>query len=64
MELKKNPFGDYLVYENGLNIGCSLKLYNICKVFRESGLPIGNILKGKDYYISYDLLENIIAGKL
>lgn len=61
MELKQNPFGDYLVYKNGVNKGYSLKLYNMHKVFTRKGVPIGCILKRDDYYISYDLMGNTIS---
>ena len=61
MELKQNPFGDYLVYKDGVNKGYSIKLIKMHKVFTRKGVPVGNILKRDDYYIAYDLAGNGLA---
>ena len=58
MELKQNPFGDYLVYKNGVNKGYSLRLFNMHKVFTRKGVPVGWILDKDGYYIAYDLMGN------
>ena len=58
MELKQNPFGDYLVYKNGVNKGYSLRLFNMHKVFTRKGVPVGWILDKDDYHIAYDLMGN------
>ena len=55
MELRQNPFGDYLVYKDGINKGYSLELYNMYKVFNRKGMLLGHILKKEDYYIAYDV---------
>ena len=58
MDLRQNSFGDYLVYENGVNRGYTLKILGIYKIFTGRGVFIGHILKKDDEYISYDVMGN------
>ena len=59
MEIKKNAFGDYLVYKGYINKGYTLKIMGICKVYDKRGL-IGHILERNGEHISYDVMGNTI----
>ena len=59
MEIKKNAFGDYLIYKDGINKGYTLKIMGMYKIFNKKGL-VGHILKREDEYISYDCMGNAI----
>jgi len=59
MEIKKNAFGDYLIYKDGVYKGYTLKIMGMYKVFNKKGL-VGHILKREDEYISYDSMGNAI----
>lgn len=57
MEIKQNAFGDYLVSQNGIHKGYTLKILGMYKVYNKKGL-IGHILKRENEYISYDIMGN------
>lgn len=58
MEIRQNAFGDYLIYEKGVNKGYTLKILGIYKVFNKKGL-IGHILKKDDEYFHTIISETV-----
>ena len=58
MEIRQNAFGDYLVSQNGVHKGYTLKILGMIKVYNKKGL-IGHILKREDEYISYDVMGSV-----
>lgn len=61
MEIKRNAFGDYLIYKNGVYKGYTLKIMGIYKIFNKKGL-IGHILKRDDEYLSYDIMGSYLES--
>ena len=59
MEIRQNAFDDYLIYQNGVFKGYTLKILGMYKVFNKKGL-IGHILKKDDIYLSFDRVGNYI----
>ncbi len=59
--MRKNAFGDYLIYENGENKGYTLKILGSYRVFNNEGIIIGYILKGDRDCFSYDMMDNYLG---